>query len=129
MKNSMFFLIMLLTTYSAVAECTKIEGEWGLEQQHNDIINYTTLSIDIDSITATTICTGFGKTATAQVRSRSSYTDFSLTILEKKMDQNSNGELNCQATLENETMSYSIVGNYLVLNNLTKKTSLFFIKK
>lgn len=116
MKILLASLLITFTFNNAFANCTDIEGQWVMQQEINGVTIDTTLTVTKESSTVVNVCSGLGKTTTSQVVAKSSYTDFVLTILETKSDKVSNGDLSCQSELKAEALSYSMVGNFLILN-------------
>ena len=113
----------------AYAQSSTIEGNWGAKQEANGLTFEITFSISKNSVTVTNLCSGFGTSTTAQVTSASTYNDKTITLLETKQDQKSNGPLNCNVSTQPDIMNYSVQGNQLVFTHDGSPDSIILIKK
>lgn len=118
-----------LSCMLAYAQSSTIEGNWGAKQESSGLTFEITFSISKNSVTVTNLCSGFGTSTTAQVTSASTYNDKTITVLESKQDQKSNGPLNCNVSTQPDTMNYSVQGNQLVFTHDGSPDSLILIKK
>lgn len=128
MKKILTALVMMIICVSSV-NAAILEGQWGAQQKMGGINFDTTFSIGKSSVTVTNLCTGFGTSVTAEVTVAAMYTDHTLTILESRQDQKSNGPLNCQVGAQQDTMNYSIQGNQLILTHANSADSFILIRK
>lgn len=92
-----------------------------MQEQTDDVLSTLTLSISDDSVIATKVCQKGEKSITVQAEVKSSYTDTTLTLLESQQDQKSSDDFDCEVSLNSETMSYSLLGNFLMLTNSQSK--------
>ena len=129
MKNILIAAITTLACTFSFAQSTAIEGNWGTTQQFGGITFDITFSISKSSITLTNVCSGFGTSAIAQITTASTYTDTTISVLEAKQDQKSNGPLNCEVGSQIDTMNYSLQGDQLIFTHDGSPDSLVLIKK
>lgn len=127
MKKLIPYLFTFLAYNSASALCTDIEGQWVMQQEVNGVVIDTTLTVTEDTTEVSNVCSHADKKSTSQVKAKSSYTDFTLTILETKQNKVT-GDLDCQSELKAETFSYSMVGNMLLLTQASG-TQLVLVRK
>lgn len=115
MKQTLLAIMTVLACGFASAQSSAIEGNWGAIQQAEGFTFDMTFSIGKNSMTLTNVCHGFGTSAVAQVTVGSVYTDRTLTTLESKQNENTNGPLTCDVSVPAATMNYSVQGDQLIL--------------
>ena len=119
MTKAIFTTILLMAGLTTAHASYAIEGTWGTQQSQNNIVFDMTFSIHNNTLTVTNDCTMNGQSATARVTSAATYTDSTFTILAAAPDQESNPTqtVNCNVSVQPDTMNYSVNGNQLIFTH------------
>jgi hypothetical protein len=131
--KKLFALVALLTflTAGSIAQgaALPVEGTWGTSFHNNGFDFDMSFTLQNQSITTTNTCSFRGQTLSVSVNVPARYDGSSIQVLGNAQNSVSENGLNCNVSVEADTMNYKIIQNTIVLSRPGQAEEIVFTRR